>query len=210
MIDDMSNAIAGLFSWSFAIGVVLGFVLSRAITFVQVCRADKRRHVEGQRKRALSDAFRIDMRHVAALAGVAFIGWSVFQTQANANESRRLGAEAAAFAERTQACQQDLIESVTGSRAVTTSNDALSLRERKLLAEGQVLVARWVGDLLAPPPDIADLDPNDPARQRYGLEVSRAFFNRLGEINREVDAIHREQSDNERSRPALPDPDCGK
>lgn len=46
----------------------------------------------------------------------------------------------------------------------------------------------------------------------WSVIATRGFFNRAGEVNRQIDAIHNEPDQNERdrpkSRPALPDPSC--
>lgn len=152
---------------------------------------------------------------------VLFVGWSVYQTQANTNGNAANAAEAKRFAAEVQDCQERLITAIVESRKVTAinerisaDNDRLSKEERTLLADLAKAQSEWLGQLIAPTdPRIAALDPNDAAREEYSFSVSRVFFKTAGDINRRIEAIHSEQEANERdrptSRPALPDPKCG-
>ncbi|AYD84239.1 membrane protein [Mycobacterium phage Sizemore] len=198
-----------LWSWPFLAGVVAGFLLSRAWSMFKVWQLDRRYPLPGGRRRDVWAAAAVDARWVAGVVGALFLVWSVVQTQENANENARIAAEAKSFAAAVQQCQSDLIASIMGSRSVTTENDLLSVEERALLAEGQRLGHEWLGSLVAPPPDIDRLGPSDPARSRYFIERTRVYFDQLADLNRRIEAIHDEQFSNQRTRPALPDPDCG-
>ncbi|AYD84616.1 hypothetical protein SEA_PAITO_31 [Mycobacterium phage Paito] len=205
----MTTIVDNLWSWQFLAGVLAGFTLSRAWCMLKVWQLDRRYPLPDGRRRDVWAAAAVDARWVAGVVGAVFLIWSVVQTQENANENARIAAEAKTFAAAVQQCQSDLIASILGSRAVTTDNDRLSLEERALLADGQRLGLEWLGSLVSPPPDIDRLEPNDPARSRYFIERTRVYFNQLAELNRRIDALHAEQANNERARPALPDPDCG-
>lgn len=193
-----------LWSWSFLAGLVAGFVLNRTIALVRVCVLDKRRPLPDGRKRSKWKALSFDRRWLAGMLAVAFLGWSVITTSANAEENKalaeenaRLSAEAAAFAERVQRCQAELIVAISGSRRVTADNDRLSVEERRLLADGQRVVMEFAGQLL---------DPATPEEQR---EYVRRLFERLSGNQALIDAKEAEQAQNERERPALPEPFCG-
>lgn len=215
------SILTNLMSWSFGIGLLAGFLLSRAWELVKVCRADKRNPLPDGRRQSKWKALQIDPRWLAGAIGVTFLFWSVYTTQGNTNDNRENAAEATAFAARVQQCQAQLITAIRDSRTVTAQieklaadNDRLSQEERKLLADGQVLLVQWVGKLLDPQdPAVKDLAPNNPVRQQYNVDVTRGFFNRAAEINTRIMAIHDEQDRNDASpppaRPALPDPDCG-
>ncbi|QFG06035.1 hypothetical protein KDW75_gp33 [Mycobacterium phage Mercurio] len=193
-----------LWSWSFLVGLIAGFVLNRAIALVRVCALDKRKPLPDGKRRSKWAALSIDRRWLVGLIAVAFLGWSVITTSANAEENKalaeenaRLSAEAAAFAERVQRCQAALITAIQGSRDVTTQNDRLSIEERRLLADGQRVVMEFAGQLL---------DPVPPDEQR---ERVRLLFERLAGNQALIDAKEREQAQNERDRPPLPAPSCG-
>lgn len=211
--------LTNLISWSFVVGLVLGFAASRAWQLVKVCRLDKRRPLPDGKRRSKWRAVSVDPRWMAGAIAVAFLGWSVLQTNANANGNERIASEAAATSQRTNDCFGRLIEAIVDSRKVTAANDRISAdndrlprEERALLADLARYQAEWLGRILDPPPEVDKLDRADPVRERYVLDVTRGFFNRAGEVNRRIDGIHVEQIENERARPAgrpaLPDPQC--
>lgn len=185
-----------LWSWSFLAGLVAGFVLNRSIALAHTCWLDRHRPLPDGRKRSKWKALSFDRRWLVALLAVAFLGWSVITTSANAEENARLSAEAAAFAERVQRCQAELIVAISGSRRVTADNDRLSVEERRLLADGQRVVMEFAGQLL---------DPATPEQR----ERVRRLFERLSGNQALIDAKEAEQAQNERERPALPEPFCG-
>lgn len=209
-----------LWSWSFVAGLVAGFVLNRAWCLAKTCWLDKHRPLPDGRHRSKWRAVALDRRWLVGLLAVTFLGWSVITTSENAEANDRNAAEAKAFAERTQRCQSLLIEAIVESRKVTAEidrisvdNDRLSREERQLLADLARYQTEWVGRLVNPPDRIKLLDPVNPVRQQYSLDVTRGFFNRAGEVNRRIEQIHREQDANLASQPAerpdLPDPECG-
>lgn len=215
------SIVTNLLSWSFAIGLLAGFLLSRVWELVKVCRLDKRKPLPDGKKRSKWKALAVDPRYFTGLVAVCFLSWSVFTTQENTNDNAANAREATAFAGRVQQCQALLITAILDSRQVTArieklaaDNDRLSQEERRLLADGQRLLVDWIGKLLDPQdPRVKGLDANAGARQQYNVDVTRVFFDRAGEINTRIVAIHQEQSRNDAARPAarpaLPDPDCG-
>ncbi|QFG09985.1 hypothetical protein KDW74_gp31 [Mycobacterium phage Antsirabe] len=219
----MSSAFTNLFSWSLVVGIVIGFALSRLWCFAKTCWLNRHRPLPDGRKRSpIHAALAIDRRWIIGTIAVAFLSWSVYTTSDNAADNQRNAEQAAAFAERVQDCQAELIQAIVASRRVTAENekisadnDRLSREERALLADGQRYLVEWIGDLIQPRDQaVRNLDVNDPVRQRYGLDVSRVFFERAGKLNERIEAIHAEQDANDaarpKDRPALPDPDCGK
>lgn len=192
-----------LVSWSLGIGFVIGFVANRTVALLRACWG---KHTDARTK---WDAVSVDPRWMAGIVAVLFLSWSVYQTQANTNGNAQNAAEAKAFAARVQACNAQLIASINANKDVSADNDRLSREERQLLSDGQRFSNEWIGQLINPPPEVAHLDYSDPVRQRYGIDVSRAFFDRIGRLNNRIEAVHTEQDKNERERPPLPKPDCG-
>lgn len=217
----MGSVFSNLLSWSLVVGIVIGFVLSKVWALARVCYAEKHHPLPNGRKRSKWQAIATDRRWLIGMLAVAFLGWSVFTTSENASNNQRNAADAAAFAERVQKCQADLIAAINQSRQVTADNeklsadnDRLSQEERGLLADGQRYLVEWIGKLIDPQdPAIKNRDQDDPVRRQYSVDVTRGFFNRAGDINKRILAIHDEQKANDAARPAarapLPDPDCG-
>ncbi|AKF14467.1 hypothetical protein SEA_FLAGSTAFF_30 [Mycobacterium phage FlagStaff] len=217
----MADVFTNLLSWSLVVGIVIGFALSKLWQLARVCYAEKHNPLPDGRRRSKWRAMATDRRWLIGMIAVAFLGWSVFTTSENATNNERNAREAAAFAARVQDCQSQLIAAINQSRQVTADNeklsadnDRLSQEERGLLADGQRALVEWVGKLVDPPdPRVKGRDTDDPVRQQYGVDVSRAFFAQVGDINKRIEAIHAEQRANDAARPAarapLPDPDCG-
>lgn len=196
----MDSVLVNLFSWPFVIGLVAGFLIDRAYRYALAVLAGR-----GDRWSAIT----IDGRWLAGVIAFGVAGWSIYQTQANANEAQRITNEATAFAQRTQDCQAALISAIIGSRRITADNDRLSIGERELLADQQRVQTEWLGRLLNPPPEVADLDINDPVRKRYNIDITRGFLARSEEIRQRIDVIADEQRTTDKHRPPLPDPNCG-
>ena len=211
------SIITNLWSTSFLVGLVSGFLLSRLWCLLKTCWLN---HRDG-RHRSIWAAVSVDRRWLVGILAVGFLVWSVITTSENASDNQRNARDAAAFAERVQDCQSQLIQAIAESRRVTAENekitadnDRLSEMERGLLADQSRALAEWLGQLIAPSdPRIAALDPNATARQEYGFAVSRTFFAKTDDINRRIQAIHDQQDRNNASRPttrpALPEPNCG-
>lgn len=193
-----------LWSWSFAVGLVLGFAANRVYVLAHTVYLDRTDPLPGGRKRSKWRAVAIDPRFAIGLLAAAFLGWSIITQSRQADEVKelaqqnvRIAEEAKAFAERTQRCNAALIAAVNGSRAVTSDNDRLSREERRLLAEGQRLTVDFAGQLL---------EEVSRAEQRARI---REFFRQLVTNQALIDATEQEQIENEAKRPPLPEPDCG-
>lgn len=187
--------LTNLWSWSFGIGLLVGFLIDRAWEIVKVCRLDKRKPLPDGKHRSKWKAIQIDPRWLSGLIAVSFLFWSVYTTQANTNENKRIAAEAKAFAADTRQCQKVLIVAINAGRLVTTEYNRQSEDQR-------VSLANWLRTLLNPPPEIAQLDGGDPVRQRWAVDVTTNYF-------QHIQQSQDEQAKTDASRPALPDPDCG-
>ncbi|AXQ51468.1 hypothetical protein SEA_AMOCHICK_36 [Mycobacterium phage Amochick] len=205
----MDNAIANLFSWTFVIGVAVGFFGSRVYCAARIAWMNRTRPLPGGRARDWRAAFRVDPRHIAGVIGALFLCWSVFQTNANAERYEQAAADTQALAEAVRDCNAQLISAIRGSRGITSENDQLSQNEREQLAKIARLQTDWVAALAAPPADVAKLPFDHPVRQRYNMDVTADYLARVEEIHRAIAAIHDEQNNNVKARPPLPDPNCG-
>ncbi len=217
----LGDALSNLLSWSLVVGIVIGFALSKALAIARVCWEDKHEPLPDGRRRSRLAALRIDRRWLIGMLAVSFLSWSVYTTNENDQANERNAEQAAAFAARVQDCQRQLVEAINASRAVTAENERISAEndrlpreERTLLADGQRRLVEWIGDLLNPQdPNVRNRTTADPVRQQYNLDRTRQFFDAAGALNDRIVKIHETQDQNERdrpkSRPALPDPNCG-
>ncbi|WAB10144.1 hypothetical protein SEA_GRAVAILLIA_35 [Mycobacterium phage Gravaillia] len=205
----MDNAISNLFSWTFAIGVAVGFIGSRIYCAARIAWMNRTHPLPGGRRRDWRSAFRVDPRHVAGIIGALFLCWSVFQTNANAERYEQAAADTQSLAEAVRDCNAQLISAIRGSRGITSENDQLSQNEREQLAKIARLQTDWVAALAAPPADVGKLPWDHPVRQRYNMDVTADYLARVEEIHRAIAAIHNEQNNNVNARPPLPDPNCG-
>lgn len=94
-------------------------------------------------------------------------------------------------------CVREFNQTLRERAAVTSENDALSIEQRELLYG-------WLHDLVFPPPEIAGLDMNAPARQKWNLERTIA-------VDRQFQVSLEKQRENDARRAAnpLPPPTCG-
>lgn len=109
-------------------------------------------------------------------------------------------------------CGREFNESIRASRALGLENDRLSREQRAALGKSTVDLALWIHALIAPPPDIAKLDPNDPVRYRYSTAVTDEFFAHLQDTNEAIAASQEQErrNDDERRAHPLPEPNCGR
>ena len=87
------NIFDDLWSWSFLAGLVLGFVLGRTWQLLHTCWLDKHRPLPDGKRRSKWAALAVDPRILGATVAVAFLGWSVLQTNANAADQERTATE---------------------------------------------------------------------------------------------------------------------
>lgn len=196
--------ISNVLTWQLLLGFLSGFLFQRGAVLFDAWMTHRRRHDHRRWWRAAY----VEPRYLAALVMILTVGWSLFQAQRNADENIRSAQEQSEFARSVRDCQVQLIEAITGSRAITADNDRLSRAERELLADNQRYQAEWLARLLAPPPAIEALPIGDPGRDRYAMDITREYLALVGESNRRIAAIHEEQTGNSNARPALPEPDC--
>ena len=179
------SIVTNLLSWSFAISLVLGFLLSRIWELVKVCRLDKAKPLPDGKRRSKWRAVSIDPRYFTGLIAVCFLSWSVFTTQENSDSNARNAADARAFAAEVKACQRVLIVAIRDGRVVTAQYNNQSEAQRSALAQ-------LIRTLMMPPLEIARLDGSDPVRQQWM-----------------ADELSQAQARTDASRPPLPEPDCG-
>lgn len=208
----MPDVITNLFSWAFAIGVIVGFALDRAYHYLRVCWLEKNRPLPDGRHRSRLKAVQVDPRAFAAIVMIAVVGWSLIKTQANANESARITADARVFAAETRECQHQFNEALTARARITSEDGELSNQLSDLRSDIDEATGTWINRLLNPPPDIAALPINDARRQAWNFDVTTVYFQRTDKLRVQVRQVitERKNKQRERERTGLPAPTCGK
>lgn len=134
-------------------------------------------HIVKARRRGEIVIFR--WKYIATPFVLAIAMYISAQTQQNAN------------------CVREFNQTLRVRSAITAENDALSIQQREL-------IYHWIHTLVFPPPDVADLDPDDPARERWAInftiETDRLFAASIEE---------QRVNDTERAAHPLPPPTCG-
>ena len=106
---------------------------------------------------------------------------------------------AANMAKQVQQCQAEFNTVLRVRSTVAEENDNWSQVQRTALGA-------WLHELLSPPVDIAQArfdNPNDPRVQQWTLDITRKY-------DAVIQKAQAEQDDNQRTRPPLPQPTCGK
>lgn len=208
----MPDVISPLFSWGFAVGVVVGFALNRTYHYLRVCWLEKRQPLPDGRHRSRLKAVQVDPRAFAAVVMIAVVGWSIFKTQANANEAARITEDARVFAAETRECQRQFNEALTVRARITSEDGELSNQLSDLRSDIDEATGTWINRLLNPPAEIAALPINDARRQAWNFDVTTVYFQRTDKLRAQVRAViaERKQKQRERERTGLPAPTCGK
>lgn len=190
-----------VYSLPFAAGMVVGILGQRLYCWLKARHEDRVHPLPNGQHRHIPSINRVYLAGLLVAAIVGYILVQVGQTEAHYKD----------LASSVSACQREFNEALTKRAAITAKNDELSIRQRALLAELDELQGVWLGRLINPPDDIADLDPSHPRRQQYGIDVSRVYFERANGLRAEVRAITAEQEGlaEQRSRNPLPEPRCG-
>lgn len=202
------NILAGIFSWPFGIGVLIGLSLDRAWRYAYTGWLNQHHPLpDGQKRRPP----RFNFTALGVTIAVAVILFSVYKIQDTSNTTQRIIADARAFSAQVQDCQRQLIEAIKGGRQVSAENDALSVQQRDLFAaKDDAETNMWRALLTPPDPAIAQLDTADPRRQHYSLDVLARYTKDAADIDRKIRGISDRQTDLLASRPPLPEPTCGK
>lgn len=126
-----------------------------------------------------------------------------FSTQRTANRTAQLSQETIAYAQQTQDCFNQLSSALKERSRIALEDNAESQRQRSE-------VAKWLNDLLAPPPDIKKIqleDPNynaNPQYVKWGIEVTQMHLKVINDSLAEQDRL-----DKERAAHPIPEPNCG-
>lgn len=118
-------------------------------------------------------------QYVALPMAITVMMYIAVQTQQNAN------------------CVREFNQVLRERSAVTADNDRLSQQQRKLIYD-------WIHELIFPPPDIAQLEGSNPAREKWAIaqtvETDKHFRESLEQ---------QQENDERRAAHPLPPPTCG-
>lgn len=197
----MINAVLELvYSFPFAAGLVAGVVGQRVYCHLVALYADRVHPLPNGKHRRVGA---ISRQWVGGLIAVLCVGYVLFQSQQTHDQT-------VALSQATRACQADLIRSIERGRSISAENDKLSVEQRDLLALLDEAGGIWINRLINPPEAIAKLEPDDPRRQAWGIDVTRVYYERATKLRERVNQIRVEQFRlaEERLRNELPPPNC--
>lgn len=197
----MNAVLSIVWSLPFIIGMVVGIVGQRLYCRAKARWEDKHHPLPDGRHHVPPPINRVWIGGLIAAGCVAYVLSQAEQTHD----------DTVALSERTSQCQADLIASIDRGRDISAQNDALSIEQRDLLAKSLDAGSEWVQRLLVLPPELADLDRTDPRVTQYGLDVTRAYYDRIGRYRARINEISDEQNKlaEERAQNNLPSPRCG-
>jgi hypothetical protein len=189
------NILTQLMSWPFTVGLFIGYGGRLLFCRYKVYWLDRYRPLQDGFRR---EAPRVNRTWIGALLALAMVAWSIYQIEVTAHRTDRVTDDAKAFSAQVQACQKDFNNALRWRTQIQSENDALAARDRAALRQ-------WLATLLNPPPDIKQLDPNDPIRQAWGIGVTENYMSWARTIEEQ-----RQHNEDERRAHPLPEPTCGK
>lgn len=198
----MSSVLEVLYSLPFVAGLVVGIVGMRVYQWLQ-CRHQDRVHPlpgGGHRHPA-----KINRVYLAGLLVLAVTGYVLLQTGQTERHYKSL-------AQNVAECQREFNAALRQRAEISTQNDALSIEQRDLLAKSLDAGSEWVNKLIILPPDLADLPRTSPRVEQYGIDVTRAYYERIGKYRTRINEISAEQQRlaDQRAANPLPQPNCGR
>jgi hypothetical protein len=164
--------IGNLITWRFGIGVLVGAIGQRVVCWIWHRIEDRRHPLPDGKRRKLAGLSRT---WLIGAAVVTVLGYQLYVTQDLAR------------------CQQEFGAATARRSQIGAENDRLSLDQRELLADAIRLVAQserdgaeWLTLIIHPTdPAVAELDINDPVRQRWSVNVTIKHFTDADRINAE-------------------------
>lgn len=197
----MTDVFAVIFSLPFLIGMVCGVAVQRAYCWA-VAKYEDHAHPlpNGKHHRPAS----INRVWLAGIMTFVIVGYILFQVDQTEQSYRTL-------ARNVAACQEEFNEALIKRAGIAAQNDRISIDQRELLARVDTAEAEWVGQLINPPPDIAELALDDPARDAWNITVTRVYVERIDRLNSQVADLAAQQRvlDAQRRDNPLPEPTCG-
>ena len=130
--------------------------------------------------------------HIVGIAiGVSAIVITTLQSSVAYNTAQQTAVE-------VQNCQREFNGVIRARAKISEENDRWSAIQRKALGD-------WLRTLIYPPSPYDEMDPNDPLRQAWALELTEKY-------SKIIQQAQREQDENlvERTKHPLPEPTCGR
>ncbi|UJQ86542.1 membrane protein [Mycobacterium phage PenguinLover67] len=198
----MNNVLETLYSLPFVAGLLAGIIGMKAWQYIQCRIADRRHPLPGGSHRHTPPISRV---YVAGLLVIAVTGYVLLQTGQTERHYKSL-------AQNVANCQREFNEALRERAEISNQNDKLSIEQRDLLAKSLDAGSEWVNQLIILPPDLADLPRTSPRVEQYGIDVTRAYYDRIGRYRERINEISAEQQRlaDQRAANPLPEPNCGK
>lgn len=123
---------------------------------------------------------------VAGLITTAMLGYVLVNVQHTHDQTIDL-------AKRVEKCQVEATKAVAVRDNIKFQNDKLSKRSRELLTDLDDANGVWTRQLVTPPPNIAALQSNDPARQTWTITVTLDYLNGTAHTHAELRSIYAQE-----------------
>lgn len=126
------------------------------------------------------------------------LAYIMASTQATANRTQQIIADARTFSVQVQDCQRQFNDALQNRAAITSENDELSQQQRRIIFD-------WIHDLIFPPKPYSDMPANDPQRRDYQLTRTIETERKLQDSLNRQDVLQKQ-----RDAHPLPNPTCGR
>jgi|SRR5579875_1382051 len=109
-------------------------------------------------------------------------------------------------------CWSEAYQSTRAQIDLNAQNDNISRQQLQAQRDYDRETVKWISELIAPPGDLANQEPNSPARQAYGIKVSQEYFAHIDALGAQFDQLvaQRQQLDAQRAQHPLPETTCGR
>jgi len=191
-----------VYSWSFFIGSVCGLIGYRTYCWQKVRWQNRHHPLPNGRMRHVDQLSRV---WLAGLAVTLSLGYVLLTAQKTHDQTIGLTKDVAR-------CWSESYKATAAQINLNAQNDTISRQQQQIQREFDRDTVDWISHLLAPPGDLAGMQPSDPARQAYGIQISQVYFAQINDLGREFDNLvdQRKKLDKQREENPLPETTCGK
>lgn len=198
----MIKVLDTVYSLPFFCGALTGTVL-----WLLYCRA-KARYLD--RHNPLPDGHRhavarMSRQWLAGLCAVLSLGYVLLSTEHAEMHTARLN-------QQVTQCWSETYHQIKAQVEINAQNDAVTREQQQLQREYDEDTSTWLKTLVNPPAELANLSPNSPERQAWGIKITTEYQTRLDDLGRQFDDLvaRRANLDKERATHPLPEARCGK
>jgi hypothetical protein len=181
---------------NFVMGMLAMLVLQQIANRYAAWRANKTNWIPELKRRGT-----LWIAAVLVILGSLFVGVQSYQTDQAVRDLTR----------ETQRCYREFATSIDANRKIGRENDELSRQQRDALGDTQMALSHWLGQLLTPPVEIAELPSTHPRRRDFNLKITREFNEILTNNSQTISNARDKELANEEERKLhpFPKPTCG-